>query len=73
MYLIGNSNDSIEDGMYPLTIIKNLKKEDLLRCKRDDIIIINLEDKKYFDPNKNSWMEIKQYQEYTDQWKSKND
>ncbi len=68
---MGKSDDTTdkEYGMYPLVMVDEITKEDLLRCKRDKIIIINLIDCTYFDIDNNKWADLKQYNKYSDQWK----
>ena len=70
-YLMGNSDDSIDDGMYSLVSVDKISKEDLLRCKRDNIVIINISNNTIFNHRKNSWDSIEKYEHYTDQWKEK--
>ena len=68
MYLMGRIDDTYEDGMYPLVKVAEITKEDLLRCKRDEIIIIELIAGKYFDYKSNEWKLLKSFANYKEQW-----
>lgn len=66
-YLMGSTYEMNEDdSLYPLTFVDTISKDDLLRCKRDDIIIINLIDRTFFSHKKNEWIVLKQVKEFKD-------
>ena len=68
MYLMGRIDDTYEDGMYPLVKVSEITKEDLSRCRRNEIIIYDLIEGKFFDYVNNYWSKIPSYTHYKDQW-----
>jgi hypothetical protein len=68
-YLVGCPIDNIDEGMYPMVLLNEISKDELLRCKRDDISIVNIENRTIFNHKKNTWDKIKTYSKYTDLWK----
>lgn len=68
MYLMGRADDTYNEGMYPIVKVMEIKKEDLLRCERDEIMIFNLEDNTYYNYKTNSWVKCKIYKTFVDQW-----
>lgn len=68
IFLIGSSEDLLGDGLYPLTFVHDIRKEDLLRVARDGIVIIDLLEKKYFDPKNNNWKSVDKYTYFSDRW-----
>lgn len=68
MYLMGRIDDTYENGMYPLVKVYDIAKEDLQRCKRDEIIIYNLQDNTYYDYKNNRWENIPFFNRYNSQW-----
>lgn len=67
-FLMGNSTDNISDGIYPLVFVCDITKEDLIRASRDDIVIINLDNKTSFEPSSNSWKTMKSLYNFKDMW-----
>lgn len=68
-FLMGHAEDNFTDAMYPLVFIEEITKDDLLRCKRDNIIIIDLDKHRFFNPNKNEWEPMKKFRNFKDQWR----
>ena len=68
-YLMGIYSDTLEDGMYPISFVDEIKKEDLLRAKNYDVMIVDLIEGKLFDSEENKWILIEGFTQYKDQWK----
>lgn len=68
-FLMGDTQDTCGDGMYPMVFVTEIEKDDLLRTKQDGVIIIDLDKKKFFNPNKNSWIDMKSFKKFKDQWR----
>ena len=64
-YLIG---DPGYQEMYPFVFVDTITKDDLLRCKSGNHVIINIIDGTVFDAATNSWEKIAEYSNYKDQW-----
>lgn len=62
MYLIGKFERSEyidENPMYTVKYVEKITREDLIKCKEDECFqVINILDKKYYDPKQNAWVGI---------------
>ena len=54
-FLMGIVDDTYEQGMYPLIVVENITKNDMIRCEKFDIIIINLNELQSSNYKKNVW------------------
>jgi hypothetical protein len=67
-FLMGSPEDNFSNGMYPMAFVKEITKEDIIRSVTDDLIIIDLDLKKFFDAKINGWTDIKEFKNFKDQW-----
>ena len=69
MYLMGRSDDTASEGMYPLVVVSKIEKSDLLRAKNEqDLTLINLDDLTRFNPELNVWESLGQFDSFDKQW-----
>lgn len=68
-FLMGSSEDTFSNGLYPLVFVKEISKEDIIRSVKDDLIIVDLDRKTFFDIKTNNWSDIKNVDQFKDQWR----
>lgn len=59
-YIVGNIGDIRDDFNYlPVKFLNDLTKDHLIKAKKyKDYQIIDVENQRYYDPNKNEWIKI---------------
>lgn len=70
-YLIGDIRDTIKGGLYPIVLINEIEKKDLIRSKENDLIIIDLDNNTFYNYDKNVWEKIKEFFKFSDQYVDK--